>query len=395
MTERAMQFEDRELNTRVSHPAPHGVENESDHDREVPEEDVLSPLTIRGVTFRNRIVMAPMCQYSAQDGMANDWHLVHLGSRAIGGTALVIVEATAVTPDGRISPRDIGIWDDRHIEPLARIARFLHDQGAVAGIQLAHAGRKASSAPPWRGGAALKTPEEGGWRTVSPTSLPFHENDPLPEALDEAGVAGIVDAFEAAADRALRAGFKVLEIHAAHGYLLHEFLSPLTNHRDDQYGGSLGNRIRLVVKIAERLRNLMLDDLPLFVRISATDWVEGGWDIEQSVELAKHLKAVGVDLIDVSSGGTVPRVHIPVGRGYQVPFSQRIREEVGIRTGAVGLITDVHHADELVTGGDADLVFLGRELLREPYWVIKAQHELEDEPAWPIQYGYTLKRRAR
>ena len=385
----------KDLHDPRPHPAPHGGEAESDHDREVPEVDVLSPLTIRGVTFRNRVVMAPMCQYSAQEGLADDWHLVNIGSRAVGGTALVVVEATSVTWDGRISPGDVGIWGDQHVEPLERIARFVDGQGAVAGIQLAHAGRKASCDLAWKGGARLMTPEEGGWPVVSPSPLPFHETDPLPLPLDETGIEGIVDAFQAAAHRALEAGFKVLEIHAAHGYLLHQFLSPLSNHRDDQYGGSLENRMRLVLEVARRVRGLMPDDLPLFVRISATDWVEGGWDIEQSVELSKRLKAMGVDLIDVSSGGSVPKAHIPVARGYQVRFARRIREEADIPTGAVGLITEVHHADEIITGGDADLVFLARELLRDPYWVLKAQHELEEEPAWPIQYGYAVKRRAR
>jgi 2,4-dienoyl-CoA reductase-like NADH-dependent reductase (Old Yellow Enzyme family) len=389
------QFEDQKLHDPVPHIAPYGGEADSDHDREVPEVDLLSPLTIRGVTFRNRVVMAPMCQYSAQEGLADDWHLVNLGSRAVGGTALVVVEATSVTRDGRISPGDVGIWGDQHVEPLERIARFVHSQGAVAGIQLAHAGRKASCDLAWKGGGRLETPEEGGWPVVSPSALPFHETDPLPMPLDEVGIEGIVAAFEAAARRALSAGFKVLEIHAAHGYLLHQFLSPLSNHRDDQYGGSLENRMRLLLQIADRVRGLMPDDLALFVRISATDWVDGGWDLEQSVELAKRLKAVGVDLIDVSSGGMVPRAHVPVGRGYQVPFARRIREVADISTGAVGLITEVHHADEVITGGDADLVFLARELLRDPYWVLKAQHELEEETDWPIQYGYAVKRRAR
>jgi 2,4-dienoyl-CoA reductase-like NADH-dependent reductase (Old Yellow Enzyme family) len=265
----------------------------------------------------------------------------------------------------------------------------------VPGIQLAHAGRKASCDLAWHGGARLRTPEEGGWPVVGPSPLPFHDTDPAPAPLDQAGIEGVIAAFEAAAVRALEAGFEVLEIHAAHGYLLHQFLSPLSNQRDDQYGGSLENRMRLLVEVARRVRGRMPDDLPLFVRISATDWVAGGWDVEQSVELAERLKAVGVDLIDVSSGGTVPKAHIPVARGYQVPFARRIREEADIRTGAVGLISEVHHADEIVTGGDADLVFLGRELLRDPYWVLKAQHELEEEPAWPIQYGYAVRRRAR
>jgi len=367
----------------------------ADHDREVPEIDLLSPLTIRGVTFRNRIAVSPMCQYSGQDGFANDWHLVHLGSRAVGGAALVVVEATAVTSEGRITPGDLGIWKDEHIEPLARIARFVHSQGAVAGIQLAHAGRKASCDLPWKGGAGLKTTEQGGWPVVAPSLAPFAEGSPVPVPLDEAGIDGVIDAFASGARRALTAGFKVIEIHAAHGYLLHEFLSPISNHRNDRYGGSLENRMRLLLRIAERLRAEIPPELPLFVRISATDWVEGGWDIEQSVELARRLKALGVDLIDVSSGGTVPYARIPVAKGYQVPFARRIREGADIRTGAVGLITEPQHADEIVTGGDANLVFIAREMLREPYWALKAQQALGEEPLWPTQYGYALKRRAK
>ena len=367
----------------------------ADHDREVPEIDLLSPLTIRGVTFRNRIAVSPMCQYSGQDGFANDWHLVHLGSRAVGGAALVIVEATAVTSEGRITPGDLGIWKDEHIEPLARIARFVHSQGAVAGIQLAHAGRKASCDLPWKGGAGLKTAEQGGWPVVGPSLAPFSEVSPVPVPLDEAGIDDVVDAFESGARRALTAGFKVIEIHAAHGYLLHEFLSPITNLRNDRYGGSLENRMRLLLRIVERLRGEIPPELPLFVRISATDWVEGGWNIEQSVELARRLKALGVDLIDVSSGGTVPYARIPVAKGYQVPFARRIREGADIRTGAVGLITEPQHADEIVTGGDANLVFIAREMLREPYWALKAQQALGEDPLWPIQYGYAVKRRAK
>jgi 2,4-dienoyl-CoA reductase-like NADH-dependent reductase (Old Yellow Enzyme family) len=374
---------------------PRAGQASTDHDRDVPEIDLLSPLTIRGVSFRNRIVMSPMCEYSAQDGFADDWHLVHLGSRAVGGTALIMVEATAVTAEGRISPGDLGIWKDEHIEMLARIAKFVHSQGAVAGIQLAHAGRKASCDLAWKGGASLKSHEQGGWPVAGPSPVPFDEADPVPIPLDEAGIDGVVDAFEAGARRALKAGFKVLEIHAAHGYLLHEFLSPMSNHRNDQYGGGLENRMRLLLRIADRLRGLMPEELPLFVRISATDWVEGGWDIEQSVELAKRLKAVGVDLIDVSSGGTVPHARIPVAKGYQVPFARRIRKEADIRTGAVGLITEPRYADEIITGGDANLVFIAREMLREPYWALKAQQALGQESAWPIQYGYALKRRAK
>jgi 2,4-dienoyl-CoA reductase-like NADH-dependent reductase (Old Yellow Enzyme family) len=367
----------------------------ADHDREVPEIDLLSPLTLRGVTFRNRIAMSPMCQYCAVDGFANDWYLVHLGSRAVGGASLIMVEATAVTAEGRISPGDLGIWKDEHIEMLARIAKFILSQGAVAGIQLAHAGRKGSCDLAWKGGASLKTQEQGGWPVVGPSPVPLEEAHAVPIPLDEAGIEGVIAAFEAGARRALKAGFKVIEIHAAHGYLLHEFLSPISNHRNDRYGGILENRMRLLLRVAERLRGLMPEDLPLFVRISATDWVEGGWDIEQAVELARQLKGLGVDLIDVSSGGTAPQARIPVAKGFQVPFARRIREEVDIRTGAVGLITEPHHADEIIAGGGANLIFIAREMLREPYWALKAQQALGEEPAWPVQYGYVLKRRAK
>jgi 2,4-dienoyl-CoA reductase-like NADH-dependent reductase (Old Yellow Enzyme family) len=375
--------------------ARHGCPSESEHDRKVPEIDLLSRLSIRGVTFRNRIVMSPMCQYSATDGMANDWHLVHLGSRAVGGVALVMVEATAVTPEGRISPGDMGIWDDRHVEPLARIARFVESQGAVAGIQIAHAGRKGSCDLPWKGGARLKTPKEGGWTVVAPSPIPFADGDPSPVALDEAGIDQVVAAFEAAARRALDAGFRLIEIHAAHGYLLHEFLSPLSNHRQDQYGGSLENRMRLVLRVAAALRSLMPDALPLFVRISATDWEAGGWDADQSVVLSRRLKELGVDLIDVSSGALVPKARIPVAKGYQVPFARKIRDEACIMTGAVGMITETAHANEIITGGDADLVFLARELMRQPYWALRAEHELGADPSWPTQYGYAVRRRAK
>jgi 2,4-dienoyl-CoA reductase-like NADH-dependent reductase (Old Yellow Enzyme family) len=368
---------------------------EANHDREVPEIDLLSPLTIRGVTFRNRIAMSPMCQYCAEDGFANDWHFVHLGSRAAGGAALVVVEATAVSAAGRITPGDLGIWKDEQVEPLARIAHFVHRQGAVAGIQLAHAGRKASCDLPWKGGLGLKTPEKGGWTVVGPSSIPFAETSPVPVPLDETGIEGVITAFEAAARRALAAGFQLIEIHAAHGYLLHEFLSPISNRRNDQYGGSLENRMRFPLRIAERLRGVIPEQLPLFVRISATDWVEGGWDVDQSVEFARQLKRLGVDLIDVSSGGMVPYARIPMAKGYQVPFARRIREGADIRTGAVGLITDPHHADEIVTGGDANMVFIAREMLREPYWALKAQQALGEEPAWPVQYGYAVKRRTK
>jgi 2,4-dienoyl-CoA reductase-like NADH-dependent reductase (Old Yellow Enzyme family) len=366
-----------------------------DHDREVPEVDLFTPMTIRGLTFRNRIAMSPMCMYSAHGGFANDFHLVHLGSRAVGGVGLVVVEASAVTADGRISPRDVGIWKDEQIEPLARIARFLESAGAAPGIQLAHAGRKASREVPWKGGASLKTAEEGGWPVVGPSPVAFTDEDPIPIPLDEAGIEHYVQAWEAAAQRALTAGFKVIEIHAAHGYLLHQFLSPISNRRTDQYGGTLENRMRFLLRVAERLRTIIPGHFPLFVRISATDWVEGGWDVEQSVVLCKQLKELGVDLIDVSSGGTVHDAKVPVAKGYQVPFAQRIREEVGIRTGAVGLISDPQYADDIITSGQANLVFLARELLREPYWTIKAQQVLDEEPGWPVQYGYVVKRRAK
>lgn len=380
---------------RAGRGAEHGCPAGTDHDREVPEFDLLSALTVRGVTLRNRIVVSPMCQYSAEEGLANDWHLVHLGSRAVGGTALVIVEATAVTRDGRITPGDMGIWGDEHIEPLARIARFVQSQGAVAGIQLAHAGRKASCEAPWLGGARLKTPQQGGWTVVGPSPIPFNEGDPPPIELDDAAIRGVVSAFEEATHRALKGGFKVIEIHAAHGYLLHEFLSPLSNRRIDRYGESLENRMRLTLEVAEKIRGIVPAELPVFVRISATDWAEGGWDIEQSIVLSRHLKELGIDLIDVSSGALTPKARIPVGKGYQVPFARRIRDEAKIMTGAVGLITEVAYANEIITGGDADLVFIARELLREPYWALKAQAELGEEPSWPIQYGYAVKRRTK
>lgn len=370
-----------------------GCASAVDHDRNFPEVDLLSPLSLRGVTLRHRIAVSPMCQYCAVDGFADDWHLVHLGSRAVGGASLVMVEASAVTRDGRITPGDLGIWDDGHLEPLARIARFLHREGAVAGIQLAHAGRKASCEVPFKGGARLKTPQEGGWEVVAPSAIPFHEDDPPPRPLDEAGIEALVAAFAAAAHRALAAGFRVLEIHAAHGYLLHSFLSPLSNRRTDRYGGSLENRMRLTLRVAETLRGLMPDELPLFVRISATDWAEGGWDLEQSIALARALRERGVDLIDCSSGALVPHAKIPVGKNYQVPFAEAIRREVGIATAAVGLITEPEQANEIITSGSADLVFLAREMLRQPYWALHAQQSLHQDPSWPIQYGYAVRRR--
>lgn len=348
---------------------------------------LLRPLTLRGVTFRNRIAVSPMCQYSCEEGLANDWHLVHLGSRAVGGAALVMVEATAVTRDGRISPADLGIWSDEQVEPLARIARFVEAQGAVPGIQLAHAGRKASTDAPWRGGRGLLTPEVGGWTVVAPSPIPFSDTYPRPVALDEEGIAEVIAEFAAAGRRAVAAGFRTIEIHAAHGYLLHQFLSPLSNQRTDRYGGSLENRMRLTLEVIESLRGAIPEEMPLFVRISATDWAEeGGWDLDQSVELAKRLKGLGVDLIDASSGGTLPRVKIPVGPGYQVPFARRIRHDAGIATAAVGMITEPLQAEEILASGDADLVFLARQMLRDPYWAFRAERELGGKPVLPVQY---------
>lgn len=370
----------------------HGCPSDVDHDRNIPDIDLLSPLTIRGTTVKNRIAVSPMCQYSSEDGLANDWHLVHLGSRAAGGAGLVCVEATAVTPEGRITPGDTGIWADKHIEPMARIARFVMSQNSVPAIQIAHAGRKASCAPPWKGGARLK-PEEGGWTTVAPSAIPFNETDPLPKELDAKEIGETIKAFENAAKRAIAAEFKIIELHAAHGYLLHEFLSPLSNKRTDQYGGSFENRTRLVLEVVSGLRKIMPEDMPLFVRISCTDWVDGGWDIEQSVQLAKKLKELGVDLIDCSSGAMVPQAVIPVAKNYQVPFAERIREEARILTAAVGLITDAHQANEIITSGAADLAFLAREMLREPYWALKAEAALGQEAGWPTPYGYAIRRR--
>ncbi len=361
-----------------------------DPNRALPKIDLLTPLTIEGVTFRNRIVVSPMCQYSSVDGMANDWHLVHLGSRAVGGAGLIFVEATAVVPEGRITPGDMGIWSEAHVEPLARIARFLESQGAVPGIQLAHAGRKASCAAPFHGGRRLATPAEGGWPVVAPSPVPFREGDPDSLALDRAGIDGVVDAFVAATRRALAAGFRIIELHMAHGYLLHSFLSPLSNKRTDEYGGSLANRIRLPVRVVEAVKAAIPPESPLFVRISATDWVEGGWDLEQSIELASAFCQAGVKLIDVSSGALVPHAKIPVAPNFQVPFAAAIRRETGIGTGAVGMITEPHQADEIITSGAADLVFVGREELRDPYWAIHAQGALRRDPTWPIQYGYVV-----
>ncbi|MFD2515410.1 NADPH dehydrogenase NamA [Pontibacter locisalis] len=347
---------------------------------------LFSPLPIRGITLKNRIVVSPMCMYSSEDGFSNDWHLVHLGSRAVGGAGLVFTEATAVVPEGRISPHDLGIWKDEHVEGLKRITSFIAGQGSVPGIQLAHAGRKASHHRPWEGGAAVSPQEEQGWQTVAPSAVPFKEDSPTPHSLSEQEIKGITAAFEVAAKRALNAGFKVIEIHAAHGYLFHEFYSPLSNRRTDKYGGSFDNRIRFLLEVTEKVRKIMPDDLPLFVRISATDWVTGGWTVEDSVALALELSRRGVDLIDCSTGGNVPQAAIPVGPGYQVPFSQQVRQQANVMTGAVGLITGARQAEEILKNGHADVVLLARELLRDPYFPLHAAVELGEEQAWPPQY---------
>jgi 2,4-dienoyl-CoA reductase-like NADH-dependent reductase (Old Yellow Enzyme family) len=346
---------------------------------------LFSPLTIRGLTLRNRIAVSPMCQYSSDDGFASDWHLVHLGSRAIGGAGLVIAEATAVEDRGRISPGDLGIWKDQHIAPLARIAQFLREHGAAAGIQLAHAGRKASTRIPWEGGTAMAE-SDGGWQTLSPSAAAFKDGDPAPREMTREDIAAVVRAFTDAAARAVQAGFDVIELHGAHGYLIHEFLSPLINQRTDEYGGTFENRVRFAVEVTTAVRAAWPRDRPLFMRLSCSDWVEGGWDIEQSVELARTLGALGVDLIDCSSGGAVPNAVIAVAAGYQVPFADRIRAGAGIPTGAVGMITEPGQADAIIRNGHADLVLLAREMLRSPYWPMEAAQALNQNAPVPVQY---------
>jgi 2,4-dienoyl-CoA reductase-like NADH-dependent reductase (Old Yellow Enzyme family) len=346
---------------------------------------LFEPLKIRDITFRNRIAISPMCQYSSVDGFASDWHLVHLGSRATGGAALVMQEATAVSARGRISPDDMGLWKDEQVEPLKRITRFISGHGAVPGIQLAHAGRKASSSSPWKGGKQLPV-TEGGWVPEAPSPIPYRESDAVPEMLSAAGIAGIIDDFRLAAVRALMAGFQVLEVHAAHGYLLHEFLSPLSNQRGDEYGGSFENRCRLLRETITAIRSVWPESLPLFVRISATDWADGGWNPNESVRLAALLKKDGVDLIDASSGGLVHYQKIPLGPGYQVPFAERIRKESGILTAAVGLITKAAQAEEIISSGKADLILIARESLRNPNFPLTAARELNTDISWPVQY---------
>lgn len=347
---------------------------------------LFSPLRIRNVEFRNRIAVSPMCQYSSNDGFANDWHFVHLGSRAVGGAGAVIMEATAVEARGRISPADQGIWKDEHVPFLTRIASFVKSQGAIAGIQLAHAGRKASTRVPWEGGSAIRE-SEGGWRPVAPSPVPFRDGDPTPAELSIADIHAITNAFREATRRSLDAEFQLIEIHAAHGYLIHEFLSPLSNRRTDEYGGSFENRIRLALEVAQAVRSAWPAELPLFCRISASDWAEGGWTVEDSVQLALRLKPFGVDLIDCSSGGLVAYAKIELGPGYQVPFSERIRRDAGIMTGAVGLITEPEQADEIIRRGQADIVLLARAMLRDPYWPLHAARALGHSPQPPVQYG--------
>lgn len=344
---------------------------------------LFTPITLRELSFRNRIFVAPMCQYSAIDGVPNNWHLVHLGSRAVGGAALVIAEATAVADIGRISPADLGIWNDAQVEAFKPITTFIKEQGAVPGVQLAHAGRKASTKIPWKGSGKV---EAGGWTPVAPSDIPFSATYPVPKALSTEEVETVVHDFVAAAKRAEAAGFQVVEIHMAHGYLLHEFLSPLSNQRKDEYGGSLENRMRLPLKVAKAVREVWPASWPVLVRISATDWAEGGWDIDQSVALAKGLKAVGIDMIDCSSGGTVERPSIPLGPGYQVPFSARIRKEAGIPTSAVGLITTAAQSEAILANGEADAISMARELLRDPYFPMHAAKELGADISWPSQY---------
>jgi 2,4-dienoyl-CoA reductase-like NADH-dependent reductase (Old Yellow Enzyme family) len=347
---------------------------------------LFSPLTIRSVQFKNRIAVSPMCQYSSDDGFANDWHLVHLGSRAIGGAGLVMTEATAVSPEGRISPDDLGIWKDEHLENLKRITAFIGAHGAVPGIQLAHAGRKASHNRPWDGGKIIGPDAERGWQTLAPSPVPFSETEPKPLELTIEGIEKVIADFVTASHRAFEAGFKVIELHAAHGYLVHEFLSPISNQRTDQYGGSFENRIRVLLEIIEGVQTVWPKEYPLFVRISATDWTEGGWTADDAVALATILKEKEVDLIDCSTGGNVAGARIPLGPGYQVQFAEKVKKESGILTGAVGLITTPEQANEIVASGQADLVLLARELLRDPYFPIHAAQKLGEETEWPLQY---------
>ena len=347
---------------------------------------LFSPIKIKSIEFKNRIVVSPMCEYSSEDGFANDWHLVHLGSRAIGGAGLVFTEATAVSAEGRITNEDLGIYKDEHIEKLKHITDFIHEHGSVAGIQLAHAGRKASHQRPWDGGKQILPDAPGGWQTFGPSAVAFTDSEIAPLELDKAGIEKVKEDFKVAAARALKAGFKVIELHGAHGYLIHEFLSPISNKRTDEYGGSFENRTRFLLEVLASVQEVWPEDLPLFVRISASDWTEGGWTGDDSSALAKILKNKGVDLIDCSSGGNVAGAKIPLGPGYQVPFAEKVRRETGVLTGAVGLITESLQADSIIKTGHADMVFFARELLRDPYFPLRAAHELNQEVKWPVQY---------
>lgn len=346
---------------------------------------LFSPITFRSITLKNRLVVSPMCQYSGTDGFANDWHLVHLGSRAVGGAGLVFTEATAVSPEGRISPNDLGLWKDEHVDFLSRITQFITHNGSIPGIQLAHAGRKASLSAPWQGDNLLST-EQGGWKTVAPSPIPFAADKDTPTELTITEIERIINDFSTAAARAVKAGFKVLELHGAHGYLINEFLSPLTNHRTDAFGGSFENRNRFLLLIIDAVRRVWPDDLPLFLRISATDWAEGGWTVADSVMLANRVKELGVDLIDCSTGGVVAHAQVVAKPNYQVPFAEAVRK-TGIATGAVGIIVTATQAEEILQQGQADLIFMARELLRDPYFPLRAARELGyDDMPWPVQY---------
>jgi 2,4-dienoyl-CoA reductase-like NADH-dependent reductase (Old Yellow Enzyme family) len=347
---------------------------------------LFSPIKIKNIEFKNRLMVSPMCEYSSEDGFANNWHLVHLGSRAVGGAALIITEAAAVSAEGRISYGDLGIYKDEHIEKLKEITDFIHQQGSVAGIQLAHAGRKASHELPWNGNAQIPSNQPNGWKSVAPSAIPFTSDEEDPIELNKAGIEKVKADFKTAALRALAAGFKVIELHGAHGYLLHEFLSPLSNYRKDEYGGSFENRIRFLMEVIESVKEVWPQENPLLVRISASDWTEGGWTADDSVALAKVLINKGIDLIDCSTGGNVARAKIPLKPGYQVEFAEKIKKEVGILTGAVGLITTATQADEIIQTGQADLVIMAREFLRDPYFPLRAAHELGREVKWPLQY---------
>lgn len=346
---------------------------------------LFSPLKIRGIELKNRIVVSPMCQYSSVNGMPNEWHLVHLGSRAVGGAALVIMEASAVSPEGRITPDDAGIWNDDQADAYKKITAFISSQNSIPGIQLAHAGRKASTYSPWKGKGAVNI-KEGGWQTLAPGTFPFAAGYPNPVEMNTDEIRNVINQFKEAAELSIKAGFRLIELHMAHGYLVHEFLSPLSNHRKDNYGGSLENRCRLALEISRAVREVIPDDIPLFTRISSTDWVQDGWDIEQSVQLAKCLKETGVDLIDCSSGGNIANAKVPVGPGYQVVFAERIKREADTLTGAVGLITSPVQAENIVRTNQADVVILAREILRNPYWPLYAAKELNAEVEWPVQY---------